>query len=45
MDCFGERPFHAWAPLPDGVTLVTDAAATPDRIGSFENVGVEVVMV
>ncbi|MBY4225529.1 DeoR/GlpR transcriptional regulator [Rhodococcus fascians] len=41
----GERPFHAWAPLPSGVTLVTDAAATADQLRSFEDVGVEVVVV
>ena len=28
----GQRPFHAWAPLPPRVTLVTDSSATDEQI-------------
>ncbi|MDZ7910499.1 MAG: DeoR/GlpR family DNA-binding transcription regulator [Rhodococcus sp. (in: high G+C Gram-positive bacteria)] len=41
----GERPFHAWAPLPPGVTLVTDASASAEQVGMFEAVGIDVVTV
>ncbi|GAA1458382.1 DeoR/GlpR family DNA-binding transcription regulator [Williamsia maris] len=41
----GKRPFHAWAPLPPGTTLVTDASATADLTDPFEAAGVTVVKV
>ncbi len=41
----GRRPFHAWAPLPYEVTLVTDAAATEEQIRPFTDRGIEVVTV
>ncbi len=41
----GRRPFHAWAPLPSEVTLVTDAAATEEQIRPFTDRGIEVVTV
>lgn len=41
----GRRPFHAWAPLPDHVTLVTDAAATDAQTRPFTDRGIAVVMV
>jgi DeoR/GlpR family transcriptional regulator of sugar metabolism len=39
----GQRPFHAWAPIPPGATLVTDAAATDAQTRPFEKAGLEVV--
>ena len=39
----GQRPFHAWAPLPPRVTLVTDSSATDGR--PFTDAGIEVVRV
>ncbi len=41
----GRRPFHAWAPLPTGVTLVTDASATDSDTAPFEDAGITVVRV
>ena len=41
----GQRPFHAWAPLVPGVTLVTDSSATDEQIAPFEHVGISVVTV
>lgn len=41
----GERPFHAWAPLPPGVTLVTDSAASAEEVALFEAAGIDVVVV
>ena len=41
----GQRPFHAWAPLPEGVTLVTDSSATSDQLDPFRDAGVKVVTV
>jgi DeoR/GlpR family transcriptional regulator of sugar metabolism len=41
----GQRPFHAWAPLVPGVTLVTDSSATDEQIAPFEQAGVSVVTV
>jgi DeoR/GlpR family transcriptional regulator of sugar metabolism len=38
----GHRPFHAWAPLPNGWTLVTDEAATPAAVEEFRRHGVDV---
>lgn len=41
----GARPFHAWAPLPPDVTVVTDSAATDAQTRPFTDRGVEVVRV
>jgi DeoR/GlpR family transcriptional regulator of sugar metabolism len=41
----GQRPFHAWAPLPPPVTLVTDSSATDEQIRPFTDAGIEVVTV
>ncbi|GAA1578713.1 DeoR/GlpR family DNA-binding transcription regulator [Kribbella hippodromi] len=38
----GHRPFHAWAPLPTGWTLITDTTATPESLAPFHNQGVDV---
>lgn len=40
----GARPFHAWAALPAGCTLVTDESAPPAQVRLFEAAGVEVVI-
>jgi DeoR/GlpR family transcriptional regulator of sugar metabolism len=42
-DKLGRRPFHAWAPIPPGATLVTDAAATEAQVRPFEAAGIHVV--
>src|SRR3954452_4823156 len=39
----GRKPFHAWAPIPGGATLVTDATATDDLTAPFEKAGLHVV--
>ncbi|BBX33809.1 DeoR family transcriptional regulator [Mycolicibacterium mageritense DSM 44476 = CIP 104973] len=39
----GRRPFHAWAPIPPGATLVTDTAATDEQVAPFEESGIRVV--
>lgn len=41
----GRRPFHAWTPLGEGWTLVTDDAADPGVVGVLEARGVRVVTV
>ena len=41
----GQRPFHAWAPLPPGVTLVTDSSASVEQLAPFEQAGIAVVAV
>lgn len=41
----GQRPFHAWAVMPDRWTLVTDSGADRAEIGRFRDHGVEVVVV
>ena len=41
----GRRPFHAWAPLPPGVTVVTDSTATDVQLRPFTDAGIEVVTV
>jgi DeoR/GlpR family transcriptional regulator of sugar metabolism len=41
----GRRPFHAWAPLPPDVTVVTDSTATEAQIRPFTDAGIEVVTV
>ncbi|MEW1956821.1 DeoR/GlpR family DNA-binding transcription regulator [Kineococcus sp. NPDC059986] len=38
------RPFHAWAPMPAGWTLVTDAGADPSALAPFHAAGVRVVV-
>ncbi len=40
----GQKPFHAWAPIPPGTTLITDAEATRAQIDAFEGKGVVVVI-
>lgn len=44
-DKLGRRPFHAWAPIPPGATLVTDSAATDDDVLPFEKAEITVVRV
>jgi DeoR/GlpR family transcriptional regulator of sugar metabolism len=44
-DKLGRRPFHAWAPIPKGATLVTDASATGAQLDPFESAGIQVVVV
>ncbi|MFE0951600.1 DeoR/GlpR transcriptional regulator, partial [Streptomyces mutabilis] len=39
----GRAPFHAWATLPPGWTLVTDASATDADVAPFIARGIEVV--
>ncbi|MGI5346948.1 DeoR/GlpR family DNA-binding transcription regulator [Streptomyces sp. CA-250714] len=39
----GRAPFHAWAALPSGWTLVTDGAASPAEVEKFTARGVRVV--
>lgn len=41
----GQRPFHAWAVMPDRWTLVTDGSADRSEIAKFRDHGVEVVVV
>jgi DeoR/GlpR family transcriptional regulator of sugar metabolism len=41
----GRRPFHAWAPLPPDVTVVTDSTATDEQLRPFADAGIEVVTV
>ena len=41
----GRRPFHAWAPLPPDVTVVTDSTATEEQLRPFADAGIEVVTV
>jgi len=42
-DKLGRRPFHAWAPIPPGATLITDSSATDAQTRPFEKAGVRVV--
>jgi DeoR/GlpR family transcriptional regulator of sugar metabolism len=39
----GGRPFHAWAPIPPGATLVTDELATAAQTDPFTAAGLTVV--
>jgi DeoR/GlpR family transcriptional regulator of sugar metabolism len=39
----GRKPFHAWAPIPKGATLVTDTDATDAQTLPFEKAGLYVV--
>ena len=41
----GRSPFHAWARLPRGCTLVTDDTADPDALAPFLAAGVDTVVV
>ncbi|REE73824.1 DeoR family transcriptional regulator [Rhodococcus wratislaviensis] len=41
----GQRPFHAWAPIPPGTTIVTDASAATGETAPFEAAGMRVVRV
>jgi len=41
----GQRPFHAWALMPDHWTLVTDAGAEEAQLQEFRDHGVDVVVV
>ncbi|RBP61997.1 DeoR family transcriptional regulator [Brevibacterium sanguinis] len=41
----GQRPFHAWADLGNGWTLVTDSSATLEQVEPFESRGITVVRV
>jgi len=41
----GRRPFRAWAPLPPGCTLVTDAAADAASLARFRDHGTDVIVV
>ncbi|MFE9722717.1 DeoR/GlpR family DNA-binding transcription regulator [Streptomyces sp. NPDC005794] len=38
----GRRPFHAWAKLPPGWTLVTDAEADPDLVSALRARSIDV---
>lgn len=38
----GRRPFHAWAPIRAGATLVTDEDATDQQVRSFETASINV---
>lgn len=40
----GGRPFHAWAPLPPGWTLVTDSSASEDQLQPFRDRGVQIAI-
>jgi DeoR/GlpR family transcriptional regulator of sugar metabolism len=44
-DKLGRKPFHAWAPIPKGATLVTDTDATDAQTRPFEKAGLHVVRV
>ncbi len=41
----GQRPFHAWAPLPPGWTLVTDQSADTASLEPFRAHDAEVIVV
>jgi DeoR/GlpR family transcriptional regulator of sugar metabolism len=41
----GRRPFYAWAPLPQGWTLVTDDSADPAALAPFFARGANVIVV
>ncbi|TQC48369.1 DeoR/GlpR transcriptional regulator [Rhodococcus sp. WS4] len=41
----GRRPFHAWAPIPPGTTIVTDNSAVHEETAPFEAAGMRVVRV
>lgn len=39
----GQRPFHAWAPIPAGTTLVTDESASDAAVDPFRAAGLNTV--
>ena len=39
-----QHPFHAWAKLPEGWTLITDAQASPSQLEPFKEAKVEVIV-
>ncbi|MEN0133649.1 MAG: DeoR/GlpR family DNA-binding transcription regulator [Rhodococcus sp. (in: high G+C Gram-positive bacteria)] len=41
----GRRPFHAWAPIPPGTTIVTDDSADHEQTAPFDAAGMRVVRV
>ncbi|BAH52959.1 DeoR/GlpR family DNA-binding transcription regulator [Rhodococcus opacus] len=41
----GRRPFHAWAPIPPGTTIVTDNSADHEQTAPFDDAGMRVVRV
>lgn len=41
----GVRPFHAWAPLPPGWTLVTDESAEESSLAHFRDRDADVIVV
>ncbi|WP_111766908.1 DeoR/GlpR family DNA-binding transcription regulator [Nakamurella deserti] len=41
----GQRPFHAWAVMPDHWTLVTDDSAEREEVAKFKDHGIDVVVV
>ncbi|GAA1906628.1 DeoR/GlpR family DNA-binding transcription regulator [Williamsia serinedens] len=40
----GQKPFHAWAALPAGATLVTDSSAREEDLAPFRSAGIAVVV-
>jgi DeoR/GlpR family transcriptional regulator of sugar metabolism len=40
----GRRPFHAWAPIPAGATLVTDKDATEEQVQAFREALINVAV-
>lgn len=43
-DKLGRRPFHAWARLAPGWTLITDPAADPEHLAVLRASGVRVTV-
>ena len=43
-DKLGHRPFHAWAPIPAGATLVTDSEATDEQLQPFKSASINVAI-
>jgi DeoR/GlpR family transcriptional regulator of sugar metabolism len=41
----GQRPFHAWARMPNNWTLVTDSTADTEQLNRFRDHRVDVVVV
>ncbi|MFC9935276.1 hypothetical protein [Glutamicibacter sp. NPDC127525] len=39
-----QRPFHAWANLPEGWTLITDAQASAGQLAPFKEANVEIIL-
>jgi DeoR/GlpR family transcriptional regulator of sugar metabolism len=40
----GSRPFHAWAPIPAGATLVTDSGVTEEQVRCFAKASINVAV-